>query len=92
MTDTAGKLAKSLACLQPTHLVIHDNSKRHKGHAGNTTGGGHYKVFIVSECFAGLSLIRRHRLIYDTVGSLMHTDIHALSIDAKAPDETVANL
>ena len=86
MTDTAGKLEKALACLSPIELIIRDDSERHKGHAGNT-GGGHYSIVIVSECFAGLSLVRRHRLIYDAVGTLMKTDIHALSIDAKAPDE-----
>ncbi|MDC9724788.1 MAG: BolA family transcriptional regulator [Gammaproteobacteria bacterium] len=86
MTDTVSKLNKVLAELKPSYLDIQDDSALHSGHAGNT-GGGHYTLTIVSEDFANLSLIKRHRLVYDTVGTLMKTDIHALSIHAKTPTE-----
>jgi BolA protein len=44
-------------------------------------------VEIASEAFAGLSPLARHRAIYDALGALMTTDIHALSIRARAaPD------
>lgn len=86
MTDTVSKLEKSLAELNPRHLDIQDDSDLHAGHAGNT-GGGHYTITIVSDDFANLSLLKRHRLVYDTVGILMKTDIHALSIHAKTPAE-----
>jgi BolA protein len=45
----------------------------------------------VSQRFAGLNTLRRHRLVYEIVGDLMTTDIHALSIQALAPGETAVN-
>jgi BolA family transcriptional regulator, general stress-responsive regulator len=44
-------------------------------------------VLVVSDRFSGLSLVRRHQLVYQAVGDLMTTDIHALSIHALAPGE-----
>jgi hypothetical protein len=35
--------------------------------------------------FAGKSMVQRHRLVYQAMGELMQTDIHALTIDAAAP-------
>jgi BolA protein len=35
--------------------------------------------------------MQKHRLVYDALGSLMQREIHALSIDARCPDETPAN-
>jgi BolA protein len=43
-------------------------------------------VHIVSPDFAGLAPLKRHRLVYTALGDLMDKGIHALSIDAKAPD------
>ncbi|MBE9533175.1 MAG: BolA family transcriptional regulator [Proteobacteria bacterium] len=87
MTDTLAKLEQVLQVLNPTYLDIQDDSALHAGHAGNT-GGGHYTVTIVSEQFDNLSLIKRHRLVYDAAKSLMNTDIHALSIHAKTAGQT----
>lgn len=86
MTDTISKLQHALATLNPSQLDIQDDSALHAGHAGNT-GGGHYTIAIVSDAFINVPLIKRHRLVYDAVGSLMKTDIHALSIHAKTPAE-----
>ena len=36
---------------------------------------------IVSGDFAGLRTLQRHQLVYRSLGALMQTDIHALSID-----------
>ena len=44
------------------------------------------RVAIVSERFAGMGLLSRHRAVYAALGDLMTTDIHALSIDARTPD------
>jgi BolA protein len=74
------------AALQPTDLEIIDESHKHVGHAGAKDGRGHFKVTIVSKKFAGLRSLQRHRLVYDAVGDLMDTDIHALSISAQAPE------
>lgn len=73
--------------LQPSELLIKDQSHLHAGHAGAREGKGHYDVRIVSAAFLGRSLMQRHRQVYDALGDLMETDIHALKIQAKAPDE-----
>ncbi|MFO1392668.1 MAG: BolA family protein [Steroidobacteraceae bacterium] len=73
--------------LAPRQLDIVDDSHHHAGHAGAADGRGHFSVLIVSDRFAGLGTLKRHRLVYDAVGNMMTTDIHALSIQAIAPGE-----
>jgi BolA protein len=75
------------AALQPSQLEVGDDSHLHVGHAGAASGGGHFRVKIVSERFEGQRLVMRHRLVYDAVQGMMHTDIHALAITAMAPSE-----
>ena len=75
------------SALGPVSLTIEDESHLHAGHAGAKTGMGHFHVVVVAEAFEGLRMLQRHRLIYDAVGNLMNTDIHALRIDAKASSE-----
>lgn len=74
------------AALSPSLLVVTDDSHKHAGHAGARDGRGHFHVQIVSEAFAGLSPLARHRAIYVALGQMMETDIHALSIQANAPE------
>jgi BolA protein len=75
------------AALQPRRLEVTDESHLHAGHAGAADGRGHFTVLVVAEAFSGLPTLRRHRLVYEAVGDMMQTDIHALSIQALAPDE-----
>ena len=75
------------SALAPVSLEIEDESHRHAGHAGAADGRGHFRVDVVSEAFAGLGPIARHRAIYAALGELMATDIHALSIRARTPSE-----
>jgi BolA family transcriptional regulator, general stress-responsive regulator len=75
------------AALAPLSLEIEDESHRHAGHAGAADGRGHFRVDVVSEAFAGLGPIARHRAVYAALGDLMTTDIHALSIRARTPAE-----
>ncbi|MFZ9670144.1 MAG: BolA family protein [Burkholderiaceae bacterium] len=75
--------------LSPTELQVWDDSDAHKGHAGAAKGGGHFEVLITSDRFSGLRPIARHRLVYDALGDLMRSRIHALSINAKTPDESL---
>ena len=42
---------------------------------------------IVSPAFNGLNRIKRHQLVYGSLGEMMQSDIHALSIQAYSPDE-----
>jgi BolA protein len=76
--------------LQPISCQLQDDSAAHAGHAGAASGAGHFSVRIVCEKFEGLNRISRHRLVYDAIGNLMHTEIHALAIVALAPSELKA--
>ncbi len=73
--------------LSPSALQIRDDSHLHAGHAG-AREGGHFHVVIRSPRFTGLGRLARHRLIYDALGPLAPMGVHALSIDARSPDET----
>jgi BolA protein len=72
--------------LDPVALEVRDDSAAHAGHAG-AREGSHLSVRIVSARFAGLPRLARHRLVYDALSTLMPRGIHALAIDARAPDE-----
>jgi len=81
--ETVARIRETLNARFEVHaLEIHDDSALHAGHAGARAGGGHYRVFIVSEAFQGCSRVLRQRMIYDAVGDMMHKDIHALAIRA----------
>jgi BolA protein len=75
------------AGLNPTQIELADESHLHTGHAGAQSGRGHFSVSIVSSAFAGLGPAQRHRAVYAALGELMQSDIHALSIKARAPGE-----
>ena len=71
----------------PDHLEIRDDSANHAGHAGATSGGGHFKVVIVSGQFDGQSLLDRHRAVNAAVGDLFGAQIHALALKTLTPAE-----
>jgi len=71
--------------LQPQILEVIDEGHLHRGHEGAKDGRGHFRLKIVSRQFIGKSMVQRHRLVYQAMGDLMQTDIHALAIDAAAP-------
>lgn len=68
----------------PDELLVKDQSRLHAGHAGAKDGRGHFEVRIVADAFQSCSRIQCHRLIYEALGQMMTTDIHALSIHASA--------
>jgi sulfur transfer protein SufE/stress-induced morphogen len=76
--------------LKPTSISLIDNSSQHAGHAGSKgwaeSGESHFALTIVAEVFDGLSLVKRHQLIYMLLGDTMEK-IHALEIKAMSPDE-----
>ena len=85
--ERVAKIEKLLTdAFQPSHILVKDQSHLHAGHAGARDGRGHFDVTIVSNTFAGKRPLARHRLIYDALGTLMETDIHALRIHASTPD------
>jgi BolA family transcriptional regulator, general stress-responsive regulator len=87
---TADRVSRIRAAIEkelaPTHLEVIDDSARHAGHAG-AREGGHFRVRLTSAAFRGKSPIQRHRLVFAAVSGLMKTDIHALNIDARTPEE-----
>ena len=74
------------AALDPSQLVVQDDSHLHAGHAG-AREGRHFTVRLVSERFLGLNWLARHRLVYDALGPLAPQGVHALAIEARAPGE-----
>ena len=74
--------------LQPTQLVIDDESHLHAGHAGATGGAGHFRITITAQAFTGLNSVARHRLVYGALKEFMPHEIHALAIHALAPNES----
>ena len=87
MSSARDLIEERLRGLHASVLQIDDDSAEHAGHAGNTTGGGHFSVTIVSEDFCGLTRLARHRAVLDRVGDLIPNPVHALAIRAYAPDE-----
>jgi BolA family transcriptional regulator, general stress-responsive regulator len=92
MISVRDQIASRLSALNPSMMNVSDDSAAHAGHAGardhaERTGavdGTHFELTIVSNAFLGKSLIARHRMIYELLGELMRTHIHALKIDARA--------
>ena len=83
----AASIRERLAVLAPESFELTDDSGQHVGHEGARDGGSHFSLVIVSPRFAGLTSLARHRLVYDAMGPLMQTRIHALAIRAMTPDE-----
>jgi BolA protein len=76
------------AALQPAHLVVTNDSARHRGHSGDDgSGESHFTVEVVAERFAGMSRVERQRAVNSALADLMRDHIHALAIKAKAPGE-----
>ena len=86
MSNFEALLRERLAFLEPLRIEVVDDSALHAGHAG-AGEGGHYRLLIVSSRFAGKTTLQRHRIIYDALGELMRSRIHALSIRSLTPEE-----
>ncbi len=82
-----GRLRAELAA---SHVDVEDESHLHAGHAGATSGGGHFRATIVSDRFAGLSRVARQRLVYAVLAAEMKSEIHALAMRTFTPAEWAA--
>jgi BolA protein len=88
VTDRAAKIEQILtAAFAPSEILVKDQSHLHAGHAGAEEGKGHFDVRLVSDKFDGQNRISRHRMVYDALGAFMHSDIHALRINAISPSD-----
>lgn len=81
--------ARLQSALSPTRLALRDDSEQHRGHGGYRGEGGesHFFLSIESAAFAGLRSVQRQRLVYKALGDLMHSQVHALAMETKAPGE-----
>jgi BolA protein len=92
MSDRLQQIRERLtAGLAPLECELVDESALHAGHPGAASGGGHYRLHLVSEHFKGHNRLARHRLVYDCLHDMMQRDIHALAITALTPDEAAVD-
>ncbi|XP_069584809.1 bolA-like protein 1 [Ranitomeya imitator] len=84
-TSIRAKLSENL---DPCHLEVHNESSMHAVPPGSET---HFKVVVVSDVFSGKSLIQRHRLVNDLLKEELAGAVHALSIQAKTPQQWAEN-
>ena len=87
MNDRVERITTLLQDLSPISCQVEDESALHAGRAGAASGGGHYRLHLVSSRFEGLNRVSRHRLVYDCLGKLMKTEIHALALTLLTPAE-----
>jgi len=79
------------AALKPERLEIVDESHLHAGHAGaRPQGESHFRVTIVSAAFRGMNRVQRQRLVYRTLADELASDIHALALVTRTPEEAAS--
>jgi acid stress-induced BolA-like protein IbaG/YrbA len=49
--------------------------------------GDHFEATIVSEAFAGKSMVQQHQMVYAALGDLLQGAVHALSFRTLTPQE-----
>ena len=60
---------------------IEDSIAKSKVEVIDTTGtGDHFSVVVISDVFDNMSLIERHKLIYQSLNQYITKEIHALQI------------
>jgi BolA protein len=80
------------AVLNPTHLVLEDQSHRHAGHR---EGGGvetHFCLTISAPCLQGLSAVQQHRRILGLCQDEFAQGLHALEIHVLHKDFTLTHM
>lgn len=82
------KINTYLDQLSPILLEITDQSYLHTNHFEQAKAAEtHFKIKIVSKAFNNLSLIKRHKIIYNLLAKELATSIHALSLNTISEDE-----
>ncbi len=67
--------------LSPLFLEVEDFSHRHRGHDGYREGGeSHFNVVLVCDCFEGMALPERHRMVYELLADEIKNGLHALQL------------
>ena len=70
--------------LSPLHLELIDETTQHNAPAN---GESHFKLLVVSDYFAGLKPIARHRFINGLLGEEFAVGLHALAMHTWTPQE-----
>jgi BolA family transcriptional regulator, general stress-responsive regulator len=85
----AAKIREKLAAgLTPIRLAVHDDSRRHAGHAGaSPKGESHFRIEVVSARFAGQDRVARQRLVYGLLADELRAGVHALQLITLTPEE-----
>lgn len=68
----------------PEHLEVLNESHMHAVPPGSES---HFRVLVVSPRFEDLSLLQRHRLVNEALHEELSSSVHALSIQAKTPQQ-----
>ena len=84
----ASEIEQRLEHLDPSFIDIRDDSHAHAEHIENPTGGlTHATITIVSERFAGLPSVQRHKLIYNSLKDALASSLHALCLKTYTKEE-----
>ncbi|KAG2368111.1 bola-like protein-domain-containing protein [Suillus spraguei] len=83
---------KLTTLLQPSKLIITNESQLHRHHAAMLSQGGgngetHFAVQVISDVFKGKNTVQRHRLIYSALSEEFSQGLHALSLNTKTSEE-----
>jgi acid stress-induced BolA-like protein IbaG/YrbA len=70
--------------------LIEQNLPGAKAHV-TTDGQGHYEATVISPEFAGKRSLKRHQMVYGTLGSRVGREIHALALTTLTPEEWQAS-
>ena len=83
--EIKSRLKKTIAI---DHLTIMDDTGKHLRHQ-HYDGGRHFKIIIVSSTFEGVSLLDRHKLVYQALNGMIKNDIHAIGLKTIATSEYI---
>jgi len=71
----------------PLHLEVVNESHMHNVPPGSES---HFKVTLVTDAFAGLPLLRRHRAVNAVLADELAGGVHALALHTMTPEEWFA--
>jgi len=80
---------KLRSAFSPLMLEVINESHQHAGHQEHFDGSGetHFRVKIIASQFTHMSRIERHRAITDLLAQELNNGLHALAIEAQAPEK-----
>jgi len=76
--------AKLSAVFAPSELRVVNESYMHSVPVGAET---HFKIVVVSDSFSGQNPVARHRAVNVALAAELAAGLHALSIEARTPEE-----